>query len=822
MSLDSFFEPAQKAAQLAKLDLFHFVSRGKVTHRLRVIRFNGEERVNDGYDFDVELLAPQDLDPLHTLEEELLGHPGSLVMMDASDEPRMVHGVVTGYEVIGSLDRESVRLRLRLSPRFSLLKMRYHSRIFQEETVPAIVSKILGEWRVPHVFELVGSYTPRTYCTQYHETDFDFVRRILAREGIYFYFRQGPDAEVEQLVFADEALYKRLPGLRGKLSMRSGRFEIGEGDIVEMGIRRRLRPTAARIGDFDFKNPRLPMRSLEVTSDPKGVAGDLGSEKLGTYEFSHEAEHEVGASAQRRDQTASRMLQSLRGDGLLVIGTSRSRKLLPAHSFELEGHSLESLNREWVVQSVVHQGQTPEFGADGDDVYVNEFEAVPIETALRLPVETRRRVVHGTQTGTVVGGGDGEVFTDTHGRVKVQFHWDLEGQGDERSSCFIRVAQPWAGSGFGSQFLPRVGSEVVVSFLDGDPDRPIIVGSVYNGTHPPPFGLPTHKGKSGFRTMSTPGAGGSSELSFDDEKGRELMLLKAQRNLELDVGQDHAVGVTGNSTLRVAGQRTENVAGTQTVTVAGGITTLASLHMTTQVLGNVIHAVRGDEDRRVSGDENVRVEGTQRLDIASQESFVHKDAVHRVRGHATMVVGDEGRPATAAVHVEGTLAGYASKATELIAEEGIVLRCGESQLRIGPNRIEIISPTVTLSGQNIEAGAEDRVTLVSKDGIVLKGERLHAMGKSSSLLLFTDADIGGNKVKLNCVVDEAAVVAKPKPITRIELTDEDGTPARRRRFIIVTKSGERSGVLDDRGCAELELEDDATIYFPDVDKPREA
>ncbi len=823
MAMEIFAKTAKQLADVAgEVDHFHFVSRGKVERRLRVIRFHGEERVNTPYDIDVEVLAPQDIDPLTTLEADLLGHPASLMMAESGDVPRALHGIVMGYEVLGSLDAESVRIRLRLAARLSLLKLRTHSRIFQDQTVPGVVAALMKEWRVPHHFELSGSYTPRTFLTQYDETDYEFLRRILAREGIFFYFRQSPEGLSEEVVFADDALYKRAPGLHEKLTMRSGRFELGEGDVVELGIRRGIRPSGARMGDFDFRHPQLPLRSMELANDGKGAVGDLGAERVGSYAFGHEAEHEGGASAAKREVDATRLLESMRNDGLAIIGTSRSRKLLPGHSFALEGHALENLNREWVTVAVMHDGKTPEFSPEITEVYSNEFEAAPTEAALRIPPDARRRRVQGSQTATVVGGGEGEVFTDSHGRVKVQFHWDLEGQRDEKASCWIRVAQAWAGPGFGAQFLPRVGTEVVVTFLDGDPDRPLIVGSVYNGTHPAPFGLPSDKSKSGFRTMSTPGGEGSNELSFNDAAGEEAVLLKAQRDLELNVGNDHVVDVGGNSVLTITGQRTETVTGTQTTTVTGGLTTLVTTHQTTQVLGDVIDAVRGNADRRVSGMDSLRVEGTAIRDMATVETFVSRDATTRVRGHVATVVGDESTPTSATVHVEGTLAGYASKTTELIAEKGIVLRCGESSIRLGPDRVEIIAPTITMSGQKVEVGAEQRVTLVSKDGVVLKSRRLHAMGESSSLMLFKNADLGGDRVRLNCQIDEAAVVAHPKPLTHIELTDETGAPARRRRFVIVGPDGERGGVLDDQGTAEVELEDDAVIYFPDVDKPREA
>lgn len=818
--------PGQKADRSpinAEEDVFHFVSHGKVERRLRVARFHGEERVNSPYSFDVEAIAPHDIDPLNTLEDELLGHPGTLVLNADNDVPRVLHGVVSGYEVLRAFDQQTVRIRLKLSARISLLRMRTHSRIFQDLSIPALVHKLLLEWNVPHHLELVGNYAARTYVTQYHESDYDFLMRILAREGIFFYFRQDHDKDIEEVVLTDDAMYKPLPGKYGSLVMRTGRFEMNEGEIVELGVRRQIRPTSARMGDFDFRHPHLPLRSLELHRDAKGAIGDLGSEKLGTYAFGHEAEHEATASAEKRDLDATRLLQSLRSDGLVIVGSTRSRKLLPGHAFNLEGHPIAGLNQDWVVTSVMHEGQTPEFGGpEVDEVYSNEVEAVPLATALRIPYDARRRQVQGTQTAMVVGGAEGEVFTDSYGRVKVQFHWDLEGKRDEHSSCWIRVSQPWAGPGFGAQFLPRVGTEVLVTFLDGDPDRPMVIGTVYNGTTPHPFGLPQQRHKSGFRSMSTPGGDGANEISFDDEKGAEALSLKAQRNMEIEVGHDQNTTVKGNTLLRVEGQLTENVTGTHATTVMGGQTTLVTLQKTTQVLGDVIDAVRGNADKRVSGDENVRIEGTARADIASVDSFVRTDATHRVRGHLTGVIGESASPTSATLHVEGTFAGYASKTTELIAEKGLVLRCGESAIRIGPNSIEIMSPRVTLTGKKIEAGASEAVTVVSDDGIVLKSKRLHAMGESASLLLYTDADLGGNRVKLNCKIDEAAVVARSKPLTRIQLTDEDGTPARRRRYVIADGDGERSGVLDDKGEAVIELDHNAKIFFPDVDKPREA
>lgn len=813
------------------LDTFQLMVKGLPQRTMRMVHFTGEERVNDTYDFDLELVTPHETDPLSILDSELLGQPASLLMNEKSNiaaigaTTRAVHGIIKSCGVYDRSDAV-LRVRVTIGPRLDLLRLRTHNRIYQNKTIPQIAHELLDEWKIPHKFELVGEYAARTYCTQYAETDFDFLRRILSRDGLFFHFRHAPEGKHEELVIMDEPLYKHVTAVSavampidGKLSTSIGRFK--EANLLEIALERGLRPYASRLSSFDFRNPRLPLRDVKLADTPPGVLGDLGAERFGRYVHGHEAEHEVNESAKKREIDAARALEGERADAVRIRGVCRFRQFTPGHSFALEDHAVDMLNRDWVLTSIRHEGWVPEFDPEAKEVYRNEFTATTAETPLRMPVEQRRRAAHPTQTATVVGAAEGELLTDSLGRIKVQFHWDLEGKSDDKSSCWIRVSQPWAGPGFGWQFLPRVGAEVVVSFLDGDPDRPLVVGAVYNGTNPTPFGLPQSSTRSGIKTQSVPGGGGSNELFFEDRAGGEQISLSAHRNFDTVVGKDHSLAVTGDSSTRVSGQVTEHIGGTHTTTVVGGQTNIVTLHKTNQVLGDAIDAIKGNADRRVSGDDNLRVQGTLRHEITDSEVSIAKDSVLRVKGHLATIVGAENARKSSSLHVQGDNAMYSTGVTEVISESAIVFRCGLSSIRLGPASVEITSPLINVAGAAVDIGA-GTASIVAEKKMKLNAEALNLTAKSSSLHLEVDADLGGEHVNIKKHTEETTVGMAHRSLTTVRLVDEDGTPAANRRFVIVGPDGERSGVLNDKGEARLELDGTQQIFFPDVDKPKKS
>ena len=311
--------------------------------------------------------------------------------------------------------------------------------------------------------------------------------------------------------------------------------------------------------NFDFRRPDTGLSSVDAAS-PR-LRFDEGVLEVYEYDFAAEDDAAVTGAAARR-------LEQLRVRKLVSFGRSRCRRLVPGRRFSLDGHPDDALNGEHVVVKLTHEGRQPEatFGLAGGapvEVYKNSFECLPAEVPARPP-RRARRMQQVLETATVVGPAGEEIHTDEHGRIKVAFHWDRRGPQGDHSSCWIRCMQTWAGASWGFQFVPRVGMEVLVTFMGGDVDQPMVIGCAYNGTHPPPFPLPASKTKSGIRTRSTPGgqggSEGSNELSFEDAAGKEQIYVHAERDLEEVVENDHRRLVRGDEEILVQGTR-ESIVG---------------------------------------------------------------------------------------------------------------------------------------------------------------------------------------------------------------------------------------------------------------------
>ncbi|HHH29706.1 MAG TPA: type VI secretion system tip protein VgrG, partial [Polyangiaceae bacterium] len=451
------------------------------------------------------------------------------------------------------------------------------------------------------------------------------------------------------------------------------------------------------------------------------------------------------------------------------------------------------------------------------------------------PLAKPTPVQQAMETAIVVGPKEEEVHVDEHGRVKVQFHWDLEGKHDEHSSCWLRVTQPWAGANWGAQFLPRIGAEVLVGFVGGDVDRPIVMGSLYNGTRPTPFRLPAEINKAGFRSQSTPGGEGYSELTFDDLKGRERMVLRAERQLEQTVGQDLQIEVGGAERVTIAGKSERTIAG-DAVTVVHG-ERKDELAKSYQVLVKGSHAVGvdGDAETRISGNRVTRIEGRDEIELAEAKATYLDSQINRVLGHLVTVVGQHDARKSATMHVEGSSSHSTTGTTEISSDKEIVLRVGDSSLRLSPDGIELVTKQVVLHGEQVQLEANDRFAVFAEKQIALNAEQVTTVGtkkvvvkgEEGQLTLDKNARLDGAEVKLNCSPDPVEEGAPPEyeppKKTTISLSDEDGNPIPGRRYVIIASDGsERAGKLDESGVAELYLEQGGKIVFPDVDNPRKA
>ncbi len=393
--------------------------------------------------------------------------------------------------------------------------------------------------------------------------------------------------------------------------------------------------------------------------------------------------------------------------------------------------------------SVEHRGQThPEPGSDWR-VYWGSFECVPAEMTYP-PARPKRKSVQVTLTAIVVGPPGEEIYVDALGQIKVQFHWDREGKHDDRSSCWIRVMQPWSGAGWGHQFIPRVGQEVVIAFEGGDPDKPMILGALYNGTHPFPFMLPGDKTRSGIRTQSSPGGGGFNELSFEDAAGREQIYVHAQRNLDEKIERNHTLLVRNDEFIRILGNRMDTIEKNLHLHVKGD--------HTSQVDGNRVDVVTGNRDDRVSGMLVTRIEGKERRSVQKTADLEYADDLTtRVKGSMTTLVGKNDKKRSWVTHAEGTAALSGLDKLELRSDKELVLSVGKSSIRITAEKIEVLAAGISAKGEGGSMSVGDEgLAFKSKDDAQLSmGKKMLLKTAGASLSMEKEVKVDGSKILLN-------------------------------------------------------------------------
>lgn len=571
---------------------FSFKVGSHEAESLSVSHISGREGLSRLYEFQVGFHPLED-EPLEA--QELLGAEALLTVLLPEGKTRHVHGWVRAVDTLG---QQGGRWRYHawVVPKAWWLTRVKRSRIFQGKTVPQIVKAVLEEGGVEVKLSLSGSYEAREYCTQYRETDFAFVSRLLEWEGLFYFFQHTQDGHV--LVVGDKPnVHEALPG-GAKLPLREndGRAEDGEY-LSSLQRVHRLRPGKVHLKDYDFEKP-----SLDVSG--KGQDTSNGQDALEVYDYPGEyVAPAVGKGAAKvRLEEAVQAARTLEGAGVCP-------RLTPGHRFEVEDDGTHA--GEYVVVEVVHSGQQPETPGGREalgNLYRNSFKCMPAQVPFRPRRTTPLPHVPGLQTATVVGSSGEEIHTDEHGRIKVQFHWDREGQRDDKASCWVRVGQAWGGPAWGALYLPRIGQEVVVRFLEGNPDRPLIAGTVYNGANPTPYALPDDKTKSTLKSASSLGSDGFNEFRIEDAAGEEELFVHGQKDEELVTENDKAQGVMGYEDLLVKKNRSRTVEGNQTLKVLSSDMSL--------VEGNQSLAVTGNRSTQTSGSHSESIEGNQSISVA--------------------------------------------------------------------------------------------------------------------------------------------------------------------------------------------------------------
>src|ERR1035437_7460327 len=532
--------------------------------------FTGSEAISQPFHFDLDLLSENDSIKF----QDVVGKNVTLRIYDAAGGERYWNGFISRFSQ-GAQDRRLTSYRAQMVPWLWFLTRTADCRIFQNLKAPDIIQKIFKDLGFADFkLHLYGDFVTRDYCVQYRETDFNFVSRLMEEEGICYYF-EHQDGKHTLILANDASAHDPCPNQKtARYDFRGGSV-VYEDVVTEWQYQEEFRPGKWAQTDYNFETPGS---SLAVTASGKNP-----------YEiYEYPGEYRVRPAGER---LAKIRLQEQTTPAIVFPGASGCRYFSAGYQFTLQDHYRSDLNQAYLLTAVRHmasQGAGFQVGGGGGEepTYRNSFECIPFSIPFRPQRVTPEPFVQGCQTAVVVGPAGEEIYTDKYGRVKVQFHWDREGKKNENSSCWIRVSHPWAGQGWGAISIPRIGQEVIVDFLEGDPDQPIITGRVYNAEQVTPYKLPDEKTKSTIKSNSSKGGGGYNELRFEDGKGKEQIFIHAERNQDIrikndlyetvgaashrKVGEDHLEEIGGDLHLAVKGNQNEKVDGTVSLNAGVG------------------------------------------------------------------------------------------------------------------------------------------------------------------------------------------------------------------------------------------------------------
>ncbi len=511
------------------------------------------ESVSHLFELDLTLFSEKgDLDP-----DQILGKPLAVTVATGERLPqRFFHGLVTEFAQ-GGYNERLHEYRASVRPWFWFLTRSSDCRVFQQKSVPDIFKEVCRGLGFTDIRDaLTASYDKWDYCVQYRESDFSFLSRLLEKEGIFYFFEHSRDKHV--LVLADDV--SRLTTVDGYATVPffppvAGHIRRERDHLNNWSFQKSFQPGAYATRDYDFKKPSPVLAGTATIPRAHGC----GSYEI--FDYPGEPALQNPAALERLAQVR---IQEMQVSQMVARGSGNAAGLSVGSLFTLSGHPRTDLNMQYVVLSsrIELESDTFQTGAgDSDSQFAISIEAASAREAYRPARNTLKPIVQGTQTAVVVGPDNEEIYTDKYGRVKVQFHWDRHGGLNETSSCWVRVSQPWAGRNWGAVSIPRIGQEVVVSFLEGDPDRPLIIGSVYNGTNLPPYSLPDNKTQSGILSRSSPNGTGehANSLRFEDKKGGEQVYLHAERNMDCVIEASDSQQVGGDRTIAVKGAHHETV-----------------------------------------------------------------------------------------------------------------------------------------------------------------------------------------------------------------------------------------------------------------------
>jgi type VI secretion system secreted protein VgrG len=725
---------------------------------------SGSEELGELFEFQLELLSE---DP-EIRSADIVGQNVTirLVLGEQENKIRYFNGFVSSFTQAAAAGRLT-NYQATVVPWLWFLTRTADCRIFQEMTVPDIIKQVFRD----HGFtdfedSLTGSYRTWEYCVQYRETDFNFVSRLMEQEGIYYFFKH--DNGKHSLVLADSpSAHKSYPDYDQLKYHPTEEGVSGEHYVSDWTVETRVQPGLYALNDFDFKNTKKDLQARAK------VTRQHASAHFEVYDYPGEyLEPSDG------EDCARKRIEQLQGQYEVATAGSDARGISTGSTFTLADHPRDDQNGEYLITSVDYNIDAGEFysgGGSGGCVFSCSFTAIDASQQFRSAQITPKPSIPGPQTAMVVGPSGDEIYTDEYGRVKVQFHWDRYGKADENSSCWIRVSQAWAGKKWGAMYIPRIGQEVIVEFLEGDPDRPIITGRVYNGQVMPPYDLPGEKTKSTLKSNSSKGGQGFNEIRFEDKKGDEQIFIHAEKNLDVRVKSDRFETIGNNRHLHVVKDKSEYVE------------------------NNRHEKVDADHMEEIGKDRHLKIKGKEAKEVGGSHSFT--------------VTGDV-IEAFNANHAEETAQTLSIKALSVKIEGqlGIELKCGGSSIILTPAAIFIAGGPLV----NVNSGSGPPVAPVVASAVAPaapeKAEDADVAdpGKMAEIKAEQKekkaGKYGSTPVKPYKPPQTEEEKEKKKSWIEIVLRDEQGEPMPGEPYRVVLPNGEEvaSGTLDEKGYARVD------------------
>ena len=692
--------------------------------------------------------------------EDLLGKPVTVTLALRENTKRHFHGYVTRFG-LGPHRGRYHGYQATLRPWLWFLTRTSDCRIFQELTVPDIVKKVFEDHGIADFkFKLFRTYRKWTYCVQYRESDYNFIARLLEHEGIYWYFEHTDSAHKLMLVDS-QSVHDGVAGYESLPYFESATEAPPDTDYISRWhFSREVKTGLVVTTSYDFERPSTSLQVEKKKQRSYEMSDYEQFDYQGDYSKADDGTHLID---NRVDELQSRFE--------LLRGSSNAQGLTCGHLLKMARHPREDQNAEYLVtaESVHAHQATGESGISHD--YSYDFSAIPSAQQFRAPRRTPKPFVQGPQTAVVVGPSGDEIYTDKYGRVKVQFHWDRYGKKDDKSGCWVRVSHPWAGKNFGAIHIPRIGQEVVVDFLEGDPDQPLITGRVYNAEQMPPWELPANATQSGILTRSSKGGayGNANAIRFEDKMGSEQLWIHAEKNQDIEVENDetHSVGhdrtktIGSNETVHVKHDRTETVDNNEKITIG--------VNRTESVGNSETIAIGVNRSETVGSNETITVGSNRSVSVgASETKTVALQRTHTVGINETIAIGAAQEIAIGAL-----------QAVAIGATQSITVGLSQSTT-VGTSQTNSIG-----SDQTNTIGAKQTTSVGADCSLSVAGAETHSVGKGRSTSVAEDDSL---KVGKNFVIDAGDSVTIKTGSASISMK-KDGTITIKGKDITIDGSG---------------------------------